>query len=245
MAFGENPDASRQRLLPRFSDELVRGQRGQISLRNGEKQAPFEAYYPTHEESQAGLGLLGPRGQTLHSVLLSHTKQLVAPSTCCGQSRVHGQGREPSLRSDQPFLTGVRGARALREAVLRSRGDGEPHQGATAVLVRRQDQLGNHESQPATPMVLLAGLCDSQRASRRRASGNANGRSDLREHAAEAVEDRGTREGERSSHRLQHGKWLSRSGSVPFGSLESTAELPLEVLTATNPIHRQRIAPGG
>ena len=69
-----------------------------------------------------------PPGADGHNSNLSHAKQLVAPSTCCGQSKVYGQGREPTLRGDQPVRSGVRGARTLREAVLRPQGDGKPHQ---------------------------------------------------------------------------------------------------------------------
>ncbi len=46
----------------------MRGQRSELPLRNGEKQASFDAHQPYDEESQAGLGLLGSRSQTLHSV---------------------------------------------------------------------------------------------------------------------------------------------------------------------------------
>src|SRR5271169_7099182 len=135
MALGEDPDTSRQWLLPRFSDELVRGQRGQVPLRNGQKQASFEAHHSYDEKGKTRLGLLGSRGQTLHSVFLSNAQQLVLLAAGRRQSRVHGQGREPTLRGDQPFRSGVRRATALREAVLRPRGDGEPHQGATAIPV--------------------------------------------------------------------------------------------------------------
>ena len=115
--------------------------------------------------------------------------------------------------------------------------------GATAIPVCRQDQFRHYEGQPAAPMVFLVGLCDSQRPSLCRASGNANGRSDLCEHAAEAVQNRGTREGERAARGLQHGQRLSRSGSVPLGSLESTANLPPEMLSKSVRLGK-RIIPG-
>jgi len=38
--------------------------------------------------------------------------------------------------------------------------------------------------------------------------GTRDGRSDLREHAAEAIENRGTREGKRAARGLQHGQRL-------------------------------------
>jgi hypothetical protein len=65
------------------------------------------------------------------------------------------------------------------------------------------------EGRSATPMVLPTGLRDSQRASLYRASWNAEGRSDLCEHTAEAVEDRGLREGEPTARCLSHGQRFS------------------------------------
>ena len=50
-------------------DELVRGQRGELSLRNGQKQASFEAHQPHDEKGKTRLGSLGPRRPTLCSVL--------------------------------------------------------------------------------------------------------------------------------------------------------------------------------
>ena len=61
-----------------------------------------------------------------------------------------------------------RGAAAVREALLRSRRDGEPHQGMPAGPVRRPHVVAHDAGQSTTPVVRFVGLCADERAAAHR-----------------------------------------------------------------------------
>src|SRR5262249_28483982 len=65
-------------------------------------------------------------------------------------------GGQPALRGEQP--AGQR-AGAVRGALLRAGRDGEPDQGAAALVVRRPDQLSEVPVQPVPPAALSGGVC--------------------------------------------------------------------------------------
>ena len=69
-----------------------------------------------------------PAGAALRRLRVPHAQVLVPRAARGGQGGTPGQGPEPALRGDQPAAPqGVREA-TVRDAVLRARGHGEPHQ---------------------------------------------------------------------------------------------------------------------
>ena len=67
---------------------------------------------------------------------LPHARELAAGAASGGQGGVFGEGCEPALRGDVVDGRASAGATALRDDLLRPRGDGKPYQGATARAVR-------------------------------------------------------------------------------------------------------------
>src|SRR6202453_2759566 len=120
---------SGQWLLSRGVNALVRSQPSRLRLRPGAQPATRKDHRrpdassspPTSEHSQAG-----PR---LRRVLVSDPQKLVLFTPGCGQSGISRKGREPALCGHLSECSTVVCARFIREVLLRSRRDGEPHQG--------------------------------------------------------------------------------------------------------------------
>ena len=115
-----DPQPCGRGVLPRRDPELVRSQCGGLRARAGSQPGADSALPP---------------------VPLSHA-QLVEPQAARDrQGRAPAAGRQSVLRGDQPgTLRNPVAAAAVRAGLLRPRRDGEPHQGAAAVSVRRPHQ---------------------------------------------------------------------------------------------------------
>jgi hypothetical protein len=94
-------------------------------------------------------------GKEMHQ--LSDAQELVLLAPHGGQGRVSGQGRESALHRHFVDRGGVGRAGPIREVLLRSRRDGEPHQG-TDVPVRRPALYQRDRGQSAAALVLGLGL---------------------------------------------------------------------------------------
>ena len=80
-------------------------------------------------------------GAPLTPVPLSHAQLVESQAARDRQGRAPAAGRQSALRGDQPgTLRNPVAAAAVRAGLLRPRRDGEPHQGAAAVSVRRPHQ---------------------------------------------------------------------------------------------------------
>ena len=135
LAGDPDPHPRGRGVLPRRDPELVRSQCGGLRARAGSALTPRHAPCPAV--------LLADRrgGAPLPPVPLSHA-QLVEPQAARDrQGRAPAAGRQSALRGDQPgTLRNPVAAAAIRAGLLRPRRDGEPHQGAAAVSVRRPHQ---------------------------------------------------------------------------------------------------------
>ena len=80
-----------------------------------------------------------------------------------GQGRASARRCQSSLRGHLPAQNPDRRPRPLRGSLLCARRNGKPDQGATARPVRRAHLVGDHEGQPAPPLVLVDGLRAAQR----------------------------------------------------------------------------------
>src|SRR5674476_8557 len=101
-----------------------------------------------------------------------------------------GRPRQSALRRHLAGGRAASGPRALREALLRPRRDGKPHQGMSARSVRRQNFHRHHARQPVAAVAVLNGLCPDQRAAPHRSRHDPFRRRHMRHHPPEAVQDR-------------------------------------------------------
>ena len=106
------------------------------------------------------------------------------------ERRVVGKGRtvtgskQSALCGDLTDIRGVVSASAVRRSVLRSRGDGEPHQGMPRGPVRGSHVDGHHARQPVASVVVVVCLCPDGRAAAKKHSPALNW---LRQPAARCV----------------------------------------------------------
>ena len=106
-------------------------------------------------------------------------------------------------------------ARALYEDLYCARGEMENrNQGATARPVRRPHLVGDHDGQPAPPLVLVDGLRAAQRVAPDRAPPHPVCRRHLRHHPLEALEDRRPGAPQRAADQVRHGLGLSLAQRV-------------------------------
>src|SRR5271168_2182348 len=94
-----------------------------------------------------------PGRARLHRVPVHDPQKLVHHAPRGGQGRISGQGGEPALRGHVDARQRVGRERLIREVLLRSRRDGEPHQGAD-VPVRRPALHQRDQGQPVAPLLL-------------------------------------------------------------------------------------------
>ena len=141
LAGDPHPHPRGRGVLPRRDPELVRSQCGGLRARAGSQPGADSALTPRHAPCAAVLLADRRGGAPLPPVPLSHA-QLVEPQAARDrQGRAPAAGRQSTLRGDQPgTLRNPVAAAAVRAGLLRPRRDGEPHQGAAAVSVRRPHQ---------------------------------------------------------------------------------------------------------
>ena len=138
-------------------------------------------------------------------------------------------GREPPLRRHLAAGKPDRGALPLRDALLRPRRHGEPHQGVPAQPLRRPHLGSHHACQPAPPLVRLHGLCPARRTETHRPCPHPPRQSHLRLDPSQAAEDRRPGPPQHTPHPHRHGLRLP---------------LPERVRTRTRPVIRRRSASG-
>ena len=90
-----------------------------------------------------------------------------------GQGGISVEGGEPPVRGHQSLASQGRRQAVVREAVLRARRDGEPHQGAAARSVCRPHQRTHDAGEPDAVVLLLVRLRADARASTTRSRGYA------------------------------------------------------------------------
>ena len=143
----------------------------ELPLRIGQKQASFEAYLPHDEKDTAGLGLLGSRGPTLHSILaIAHDSSWSRGRRVVAKAEYLDKGENPRFvvtnLSAQEYE-----AQELYEKLYCARGEMENRiKEQQLYLFADRTSSATMSGQPTAPMVLLAGLRDSQRASQCRTS---------------------------------------------------------------------------
>ena len=108
------------------------------------------------------------------------------------------------------------------DVLLRPRRDGEPDQGAAAVLVRRPHQLPDDAGQPVAAVAVERGLRPAAGAAAVRSAGHAAGQGPLRHDPPEAAEDRGGGPRHRAAGLVLAGRELP----VPAGLRASLREPP-------------------
>ena len=99
------------------------------------------------------------------------------------------------------------------DAWARAEGD-LPRTGETARPVRRPHLVGDHDGQPAPPLVLVDGLRAAQRVAPDRAPPHPVCRRHLRHHPLEALEDRRPGAPQRAADQVRHGLGLSLAQRV-------------------------------
>src|SRR5271168_4524909 len=117
--------------------------------------------------------------------------------------------RQSALHRDVVEGRGARSARALREALLRARRDGEPHQGMSARPVRRPDILAHDARQSTAPLARFIRLRADERAAAHRPDQHAPRRRDLWHDSPEAAQDRRSGEDQFPAHPVLDGLGFS------------------------------------
>src|SRR5712671_3304285 len=133
----------------------------------------------------------------------------VAPRSNAGDGR--GQ---PALRRHLAEPRGARGPPPLREALLRPRRDGKPHQGMPARPLCRTYLGPDAARQPAAAVVRLDGLCADLRLAPHRPRPYPVRPGVVRHHPSQAAEDRGLGARQRAPHQTRHAHRLPLSGRI-------------------------------
>ena len=128
-----------RRVLPRRVDGVVRGGRGRrLRVRPGPERAAAAALAAVPRFPLSDAGELEPQA---------------AGGGQGGVAAGWGARGQPALRGDQPGAGADRDPAAVRAAVLRARGHGEPHQGAAAGPVRGPDFGGDAAGEPVAAVL--------------------------------------------------------------------------------------------
>ncbi len=149
--------AGGRRVLPRRVDGVVRGGRGRrLRVRPGpERAAEAGARAAAVALAQPGAGQRAGVA-AVPRFPLSDAGELEPQAAGGGQGGVaagRGARGQPALRGDQPRVGADRDPAAVRTAVLRARGHGEPHQGAAAGPVRGPDFGGDASGEPVAAVL--------------------------------------------------------------------------------------------
>src|SRR6516165_1712768 len=154
-------------------------------------------------------------GATLQGLNLANPQELEPQAPGRRQGGMDkGQSQSVVCR----HLAGARGARGpppLREALLRPRRDGKPHQGMPARPLRRPHLGPHHARQPAAVVVRLYGLCLDLRLASHRAGPYPVCPGIVRYHPPQALEDLCAGPYQRAPHQARHAVGLSLSGRLP------------------------------
>src|SRR5437879_445892 len=168
-------------------------------------------YSASRATSSYGARSPAPCGKPGRSTAAPGSQRACSPSSSIARGPV-GRGRgawwpRPSRSKARKIratssLTGPgarAGPKAIRTALLRAGRDGEPHQGAVEFVLGSPEHR-DPARQPASSLLLLAGLCVGPCPGANRSARNGVGRSAGRNDPAEAAENRRPGAGHRPPH---------------------------------------------